>query len=129
VESGLKRKWPRNLAVKRLELIGSLNVNDIERLSTINCELELDLDCVGAENMYLLLELKGSLVKTLVIGNTNNERRDVDYVKSEIILERILSACPKLENFEYKTSRTVVQDDEYDMQPSAFKNYQRYDLN
>jgi hypothetical protein len=127
VESGLKRKWPRNLAVKRLEIIGSLNVNDIERLSTINCELELDLDCVGAENMYLFLELKGYLVKTLIIGNTYNKRRYVDYVQSEINLERILSACFKLENFEYKTSRTVVSDDEHDMQPAAFKNYQRYD--
>lgn len=127
MESGLKRKWPRTLAVKRLEIIGSLNVNDIERLSTINCELELDLDCVGAENMYLFLELKGYLVKTLIIGNTYNKRRHVDYVQSEIILERILYACPKLENFEYKTSRTVVSDDEHDMQPAAFKNYQRYD--
>jgi hypothetical protein len=123
VESGLKRQWPKNLSVKYLEIIGTLNVNDIERLSTINSNLKLSLDCVSAENMYLLLELIGQLVKILFIEDMHKERRGVVYVKSDIILERILTACPNLEHFEFNTNRTVVQDDRYDLPPSAFKNY------
>jgi hypothetical protein len=125
IVSGLKRRWPKNLSVRRLEIIGSLSASDIENLSSIECELELDLDCVAAEHMYQLLERIGQFVKTLIIGNMFQVRPTVEYIKSQIILERILSACPNLEHFEFNTSRAVVQDSRYDMPPSAFKNYRR----
>jgi hypothetical protein len=124
VESGLKRRWPKNLSVKRLEIVGSLNVNDIEYLSSIDFELELYMDCVEAEYMYQLLERIGHLVKTLTIENRFYDREDIGYARKDIIVERILTACPNLENFEFKTNRLVVQDDKYDLPPSYFKNYQ-----
>jgi hypothetical protein len=124
VETGLKRRWPKNLSVKNIEVIGSLNVNDIEYLSSIQGELILSLDCVAAENMYQLLERIGPLVKTLYIGDRYKSRRGIVYVRSDIIVERLLAACPNLEHFEFNTTRSVVQDDGYVLQPSAFKNYQ-----
>jgi hypothetical protein len=123
VESGLKTRWPKNLSVRRLDIIGFLNVNDIEYLSSIECELDLNLDCVAAEHMYQLLERIGQLVKTLTIGNIFDFRQDIMFIRTEIILERILAACPNLEHFELKTKRWVVLDDRYDLPPSAFKNY------
>jgi hypothetical protein len=125
VESGLMRRWPKNLSVTRLEIVGSLNVKDIEHLSSIDFELELNMDCIPAENMYQLLERIGHLVKTLTIGNIHKYRLNIGYTGSdEIIVERILTACPNLEHFEFKTDRKVIQDDKYDLLPSAFKNYQ-----
>jgi hypothetical protein len=124
VESGLKRRWPKNLSVTRLEIVGSLNVNVIEYLSSINFELELCMDCVAAESMYQLLERIGHVVKTLTIENTFGFRRNTGYTgEDNIIVERILTACPNLEHFENKTDRFVVQDDKYDLSPPAFKNY------
>jgi hypothetical protein len=75
--------------------------------------------------MYQLLERIGQLVKTLVIGDMFQSRPTIGYIKSQIILERILAACPNLEHFEFSTSRAVVQDSRYDMPPSAFKNYRQ----
>jgi hypothetical protein len=124
VESGLKKRWPKNLSVKRLEIVGSLNVKDIEYLSSINFELELYMDCVEAEYMYQLLERIGHFVKTLTIENKSDYRQNIGYARKEIIVERILTACPNLEHFEFKTDQFVVQDDKYDLQPSYFKNYQ-----
>jgi hypothetical protein len=123
VESGLKTRWPKNLSVRRLDIIGFLTVNDIEYLSSIECELDLNLDCVAAEHMYQLLERIGQLVKTLTIGNIFDFRQDIMFIRTEIILERILAACPNLEHFELKTKRWVVLDDRYNLPPSAFKNY------
>jgi hypothetical protein len=124
VESGLKRRWPKNLTVKRLEIVGSLNVNDIEYLSSIDFELELNMDCIPARNMYQLLERIGHFVKTLTIENKFDYRQNIGYARKEIIVEQILTACPNLEHFEFKTNRPVVQDDKYDLPPSCFKNYQ-----
>jgi hypothetical protein len=123
VQSELKRSWPKNLSVKHLEIVGSLNENDIENLSSIECELDLNLDCVAAEQMYQLLECKGQLVKSLTIGNNYEERWDVQYDDSDIILERILIACPNLEHFKFQTDRLVIRDDKFNLRPSAFKNY------
>jgi hypothetical protein len=124
VESGLKNRWPKHLLVTRLEIVGSLNVNDIEYLSSIDFELELNMDCVEAENMYQLLERIGHVVKTLAIKNEFGFRQNIGYTgEDNIIVERILTACPNLEHFEYKTDRFLVQDDKYDMSPPAFKNY------
>jgi hypothetical protein len=124
VESGLRRRWPKNLSVKRLEIVGSLNVNDIEYLSSIDFELELYMDCVEAEYMYQLLERIGHVVKTLTIDNRFDYREDIGYARKEVIVERILTACPNLEHFEFKTDRKVVTDNKYDLLPSAYKNYQ-----
>jgi hypothetical protein len=123
IVSGLKKRWPKNLSVRRLEIVGSLSPSDIENLSSIECNLELDLDCVAAEHMYQLLECIGQYVKTLIIGDMFQVRQSIEYIKSQIILERILAACPNLEHFEFNTCRAVVQDDRYDLPPSAFKNY------
>jgi hypothetical protein len=128
VESGLKRRWPKNLSVTYLLIVGLLNVNDIEYLGSIDFKLELGMDCVAAENMYQLLERIGHLVKTLTIGNMYEDRQNIGYTRSdEIIVERILTACPNLENFEFKTNRPVVQDGKYDLPPSSsyFKQYQK----
>jgi hypothetical protein len=124
VESVLKKRWPKNLSVTRLEIVGSLNVNDIEYLSSIDFELNLNMDCVEAENMYQLLERIGHGVKTLAIKNKFGFRQNIGYTgEDNIIVERILTACPNLEHFEYKTARFVVTDDKYELLPSAFKNY------
>jgi hypothetical protein len=125
VVSGLKRSWPKNLTVRKLYINGSLNVNDIENLSSINGNLELDLDNVPADDMYQLLEHMGRNVKTLDIGDMFQVMQSIEYIKGQmIILERILAACPNLENFVFhKNSPSVVQDDRYDLLPSAFKNY------
>jgi hypothetical protein len=124
VESGLRESWPKNLSVRSLSIIGSLNVNDIERLGAIECQLELTFDSVAAEQMYQLLERMGQFVKTLSINNDSSYRRpDIVYVKTEIILERILAACPNLEQFKINNNRAVVLDDGFDLPPSAFKNY------
>ena len=111
------------MLVTRLEIVGSLNVNDIEYLSSINFELELCMDCVDAEYMYQLLERIGHVVKTLAFKNEFGFRRNIGYTGEDIIVERILTACPNLEHFEYKTDRFVVTDDKYELLPSAFKNY------
>jgi hypothetical protein len=105
--------------------LGSLSVNDIENLSSIECDLELDLNCVAAEHMYQLLERIGQYVKTLAIAEFCQKRPGVVYIKSEIIVERILAACPNLERFQFNSKRPVVQDDKYDLPPSAFKNYRQ----
>jgi hypothetical protein len=123
VERGLKRKWPKNLTVKKLEIIGLLSKKDISNLSTIECELELDMDCVASDQMYQLMERIGRFIKSLTIGNENKSRRDC--IKSEIILERILASCPNLEHFMLRTSRTVVQNPKYNLPFAAFKNYKR----
>jgi hypothetical protein len=124
VESGLAIRWSKNLSVTRLEIVGSLNVNDMEYLSSINFELELCMDCVEAENMYQLLERIGHVVKTLAIKNKFSFRRNIGYTgEDNIIVERILTACPNLEHFEYETDRFLVQDDKYHLSPPAFKNY------
>jgi hypothetical protein len=123
VESGLKRRWPKNLSVMRLEIVGSLNVKDIEYLSSINFELELYMDCVEAEYMYQLLERIGHFVKTLTIENKSDYRQNIGYARKEIVVERILTACPNLVHFEFKTDQFVVQDDKYDLPPSYFKNF------
>ena len=112
------------MSVMRLEIVGSLNVKDIEYLSSINFELELYMDCVEAEYMYQLLERIGHGVKTLTIENKSDYRQNIGYARKEIIVEQILFACPNLEHFEFKTDRLVVQDDKYDLPPSYFKNYQ-----
>jgi hypothetical protein len=123
VASGLKRRWPKNLSVKKLEIFGSLSVNDIEYLSSIDCDLDLYLNSVRAEHMYQLLERMGQHVKSLTIADASDCNPEVVYNKSDIILERILSACPDLEKFVYKTSRKVVQDENYNLPPSAFRNF------
>jgi hypothetical protein len=125
VESGLKRRWPKNLSVMRLEIVGSLNVKDIEYLSSINFELELYMDCVEAEYMYQLLERIGHFVKTLTIENKSDYRQNIGYARKEIVVERILTACPNLVHFEFKTDQFVVQDDKYDLPPSYFKNFRQ----
>jgi hypothetical protein len=68
VKGGLKRRWPKNLSVSGLEIVGWLSPSDIDYLGSIECELKLDMDCVAAENMYQLLERMGQYVKTLIIG-------------------------------------------------------------
>lgn len=128
LEGGLKVRWPRNLSVKCLIIVGSLSQKDIENLSTIECELYLNMDCVGAEQMYQLLELLGPLVKSLAIGDSWNIRKNVVYIKSDIIVERIFMACPNLvalnyNNYTNSQHRQVVQDNQYNMPPAAFKNY------
>jgi hypothetical protein len=124
VESGIKTRWPKNLSVRHLLLIGSLSASDIDKLSSIECELDLNLDSVAAEQMYQLLERIGLFVKTLSIDEMYQMRPGIGYNNSEIIsLERILAACPNLEYFLFGTSRMVVQDYRYNMPPSAFKNY------
>jgi len=125
VQTGLMRRWPQNLSVRRLIVIGALSVQDIEYLGSIDCEFELHLDSVAAENMYQLLERIGHCVKTLVIKDWCQFRIDNVYIPSDIILERVLAACPNLEQFEFNTSRSVVQDSRHDMPPSAFKNYRK----
>jgi hypothetical protein len=125
VESGLKRKWPKNLSVKYLEIIGPLNEKDMENLSSIQCE-HLNLQCISAQHMYNLVEMEsmGQFVKILRIGNRRAYYRlYFAYDDGSIILERILAACPNLENFQFNTERNVVRDRKYDLPPSAFKNY------
>jgi len=127
VEGGLKRSWPKNLSVRSLEVNGSLSLSDIENLSSIECELKLNLDCVAADQMYQLLERIGQFVKVLDIGEMICRiRSGIVYIKSEIILERILAACPNLESLGFNTRRMVVQDKKYNLPPSAFKNYKKY---
>jgi hypothetical protein len=110
------------VSVECLTIVGWLNPSDIQNLSSIEChELDLTLDSVGAEQMYQLLEHIGRLVKFLGIIE-DNEYKIKD--KSDIILERILAACPNLEVFELESSRNVIQDNRYNMPPAAFKNYQ-----
>jgi hypothetical protein len=112
--------------VKHLEIIGSwLNENDIENLCSIKFKLDLYLDSVAAELMYQLLASMGQHVKSLTIADASDWDPEVVYNKSDIILERILAACPNLENFEIQTRQKVVQDDKYYLPPSAFKNYQK----
>jgi hypothetical protein len=113
------------LSVMRLEIVGSLNVKDIEYLSSINFELELYMDCVEAEYMYQLLERIGHFVKTLTIENKSDYRQNIGYARKEIVVERILTACPNLVHFEFKTDQFVVQDDKYDLPPSYFKNFRQ----
>jgi hypothetical protein len=122
VEHGLKRRWPKNLCVRRLEILGSLRESDLEYLSSIEFELELTLDTVAVEQMYQLLESMGRFVKSLTIANGLYCSRKFLYVKRGINLERILAACPNLEKLEYKTNRKVVREDKYNLPPSAFKN-------
>jgi hypothetical protein len=127
LEGGLKTSWPKNLSVRGLKIIGSLSPSDIENLSSIECELELTLDCVAAEQMYQLLDRIGQFVKILNIDESIcRVQRGIAYVKSDIILERVLAACPNLERLGFNTSRTVVQDKKYNLPPSAFKNYKKY---
>lgn len=122
----MKRRWPQNLAVRHLMVIGALNVEDIENLRSIDCEFELHLDSVAAEHVYQLLERIGHCVKTLGIKDWWCRLRiGIVYTLNDIILERVLAACPNLEHFEFDTSRSVVQDSRHDMPPSAFKNYRR----
>lgn len=86
------------------------------------------MDCVGAEEMYQLLEGGvGQYVKSLIIGDMYQVRKkEIVYDRSGIIiLERILAACPNLQQFEYLTSRAVVFDDRYYLPPAAFKNYRQ----
>jgi hypothetical protein len=110
-----------------LEVNGSLSLSDIENHSSIECELKLNLDCVAAEQMYQLLERIGQFVKGLDIDETICRRqRGIVYIKSEIILERILAACPNLESLGFNTRRMVVQDKKYNLPPSAFKKYKKY---
>lgn len=104
-------------------IIGSLNHNDIENLSTINCELDLYMDCVGADQMYQLLELIGHHVKSLDIQDIFMRRCANDYINTPIILERILAACPNLKKFYFESNQIIVQDNRYNLPPAAFKNY------
>jgi hypothetical protein len=130
VESGLRRRWPQNLSVENLEISGSLDENDIEYLTCIKITHNLFLNCVVAEQMYQLLERMGRFVKLLLIGDHKYRyrlRQDIVFIKNEIIVERILSACPNLEVFAFKTSQPVVKDELYNLPPSAFKNYKQYD--
>jgi hypothetical protein len=110
--------------LKNLEIQGLLNENDIENLSSIECELNLKLDSVGAGQIYQLLERMGQYVKSLTIdGDAYYRARDIEYDDSSVNVERMLVACPNLENFRFPTDRQVVQDDKYNLPPSAFKNY------
>jgi hypothetical protein len=124
LEDGLKVRWPKKLSVQRLSIIGWLNPSDIDNLSSIESELNLELNCVGAEQIYQLLEHIGRLVKCLTIGDIFQVRKIIVYDNSDIILERILAACPNLERFQFLTSRSVIQDIRFNMPPAAFKNYQ-----
>jgi hypothetical protein len=121
VQRNLQARWPKNLSVRHLELRGFGSPSDIENLSSIECELDLNMDCVAAEQMYQLTERIGRLVKSLTIGSISAVKNE-DH--SEIILERILAACPNLEHFTFKICREVVLDDRYILEPSDFKNYQ-----
>lgn len=123
MQSGLRKKWPKNLSVGRLIIIGSLNQNDIENLSTIKCEFDLYMDCVGADQMYQLLDLIGHHVKSLDIKDIFMRRCANDYINTPIILERILAACPNLKKFDFASCQTMVQDNKYNLPPAAFKNY------
>jgi hypothetical protein len=126
VESGLKKRWPENLSVKNLFIVGSLNVTDIEYLSTVQGELKLTLNSVAAEQMYQLLDHMGQLVKTLAIEDTHRSRfdgLDIVNIHSDVIVERILAACPNLEHFECRHNQAMAQDDRYNLPPAAFKNY------
>jgi hypothetical protein len=129
VKSGLKRKWPKHLSVRSLRIDGSLTDNDVENLSSIKCELGLNLDSIAAEHMYQLLESGiGQHLKNLTIVDFvhfKGRRRGVEFDNTGIILERILAACPKLEHFVLDIIRPLVQDNKYDLPPSAFKNYKR----
>lgn len=113
--------------MKRLEIVGSLGARDIWHLGSIQCKLELEMYCVAAEKMYQLLERHiGRLVKSLLISDMYHWVEDVKFKRSEIILERILAACPNLEHFKLLTLlQEVVLHDKYQMQPAAFKNYLR----
>lgn len=79
--------------------------------------------------MYKLLELGvGRFVKSLTIGDAYKSQRKFIYAKREadIILERILAACPNLECFEFKSKQMRLnQADLYKLTPAAFKNYQK----
>jgi hypothetical protein len=113
--------------VRNLELSGSGSLSNFENLSSIECELDLVMDCVAAEQIYLLTERIGRLVKSLTIGRIHI--MEVNYVidgdnHCEIILERILAACPNLEHFTFQIGPVVVLDDRYTLEPSDFKNYQ-----
>jgi hypothetical protein len=113
------------LHVGNLQIVGWLNESDMEKFDTIDFELQLKLDCVGAEQMYQLLERRlGRLVKSLLIGDKSPDvSEDVVCIHTEIILERILAACPNLEHFDFQSSRKTVLDSGYNLPPSAFKNY------
>jgi hypothetical protein len=101
-----------------------LNENDIDNLSSIECKLELSMNYVATEQIYQLLERIGGLVKSLTIG----EYFTGGVYKWEISVERLLAACPNLERFRLDTREAVVQDDNYVLPLSAFKNYQRYEI-
>jgi len=73
--------------------------------------------------MYQLVERMGQLVKTLAIVDTHISRPDIVYIHSDVIVERILAACPNLEQFECRHNRAVAQDYRYNLPPAAFKNY------
>jgi hypothetical protein len=107
--------------------MGLLNENDVEYLKSIKVkgELYLEFDCIVTEQMYQLLEHSmGQFVKTLCISDfTYQSRQDNTFINDEIIVERILAACPNLETFRFNARRPVVQDDLYDLPPSAYKNY------
>jgi hypothetical protein len=111
------------LSVNKLHIIGSMGQNDIEKLSSIECNLTLRMDCVAVERMYQLLERIGRFVKTLTIGDMYKPR--IVYIESEIIVERLLVACPNLEHFDFNCNQPLVLDKRYDLPPSAFKNYQQ----
>jgi hypothetical protein len=114
VESGLKSRWPKNLSVRKLFVRGSLTEHDIKCLSSIQGELQLEFYHVAPENMYQLVERMGQFVKSLEIGGI---------IYAAIIVERILTACPNLENFCIEICEEAVLDDKYDLPPLAFKNY------
>jgi hypothetical protein len=114
------------LSVQNLSIMGSLNVKDIECLSTIQgAGLDLFLHCVAAEQMYQLLERMGQFVQTLYIGDSCESRQDIVNINSDVIVERILAACPNLDNFHFYSRRAVIQDNRYDLPPSDFKNYKQ----
>jgi hypothetical protein len=114
--------------VRNLELIGGgMSPSNFENLSSIECELNLVMDSVAAEQIYLLTERIGRFVKSLTIGRIHI--MEVNYVidgdnHCEIILERIFAACPNLEHFTFRIGPVVILDDRYTLEPSAFKNYQ-----
>jgi len=120
VKRGLRRSWPRNLSVKRLEIVGSLGARDIQHLGSIQCKLELEMYCVSAEKMYQLLERHiGWLVKSLLISDMYHWVDNIKFKRSEINLERMLAACPNLEHFKLLTLlQEVVLHDNYHMQPA-----------
>jgi hypothetical protein len=120
IKKGLKLHWPKHLRVICLGIEGSLDASDIAHLSSINFDVDLQLEKVPAEVMYQLLESKlgGRVTRLDIIFLEDHKTKCAD-----VVLERVLAACPKLQHFMFFSRDPVVKDPKYDLPPYAFNNY------